>query len=69
MISSLDYFRELNFPSVLLRLLLAMVFGGMIGLERVEIVRVLQKEDTKQHTLNSVAEVVKGRNVCVDTSS
>ena len=34
MISSLDYFRELNFPSVLLRLLLAMVFGGMIGLER-----------------------------------
>lgn len=41
----------------------------MIGLERVEIVRVLQKEDTKQHTLNSVAEVVKGRNVCVDTSS
>lgn len=42
---------------------------GMIGLERVEIVRVLQKEDTKQHTLNSVAEVVKGRNVCVDTSS
>ena len=42
---------------------------GMIGLERVEVVRVLQKEDTKQHTLNSVAEVVKGRNVCVDTSS
>lgn len=42
---------------------------GMIGLERVEIVRVLQKEDTKQHTLNSVADVVKGRNVCVDTSS
>ena len=34
MISSLDYFRELNFSSVLLRLLLAMIFGGMIGLER-----------------------------------
>ena len=34
MISSLDYFRQLNFASVLLRLVLAMVFGGMIGLER-----------------------------------
>ena len=34
LISSLDYFRELNFSSVLLRLLLAMIFGGMIGLER-----------------------------------
>ena len=34
MISSLDYFRELNFSSVLLRLLLAMIFGGMMGLER-----------------------------------
>lgn len=34
MISGLDYFRELNFASVLLRLVLAMVFGGMIGLER-----------------------------------
>lgn len=34
MISGLDYFRELNFASVLLRLVLAMFFGGMIGLER-----------------------------------
>ena len=34
MISGLDYFRELNFISVLLRLVLAMAFGGMIGLER-----------------------------------
>ena len=34
MISSLDYFRQLNFASVLLRLVLAMLFGGMIGLER-----------------------------------
>ena len=34
MISGLDYFRELNFASVLLRLVLAMAFGGMIGLER-----------------------------------
>lgn len=34
MISGLDYFRELNIASVLLRLVLAMVFGGMIGLER-----------------------------------
>ena len=34
MISSLDYFRQLNFASVFLRLVLAMLFGGMIGLER-----------------------------------
>ena len=34
MISGLDYFRELNSASVLLRLVLAMAFGGMIGLER-----------------------------------
>lgn len=30
----LDYFRELNTASVLLRLILAMFFGGVIGLER-----------------------------------
>lgn len=30
----LDYFRELNTASVLLRLVLAMFFGGVIGLER-----------------------------------
>lgn len=34
MIELLDYLRELNLASVLLRLTLAMVFGGMIGLER-----------------------------------
>lgn len=34
MISGLDYFRELNFASILLRLVLAMLLGGMIGLER-----------------------------------
>lgn len=34
MISQLDYFRELNITSVLLRLVLAMVFGGLIGIER-----------------------------------
>ena len=34
MISSLDYFRQLNFASVLLRLVLAMLLGGLIGLER-----------------------------------
>jgi putative Mg2+ transporter-C (MgtC) family protein len=34
LISGLDYFRELNIASVLLRLVLAMAFGGMIGLER-----------------------------------
>lgn len=34
MISGLDYFRELNIASVLLRLVLAMAFGGIIGLER-----------------------------------
>lgn len=34
MISSLDCLRELNFASLLLRLTLSMLFGGMIGLER-----------------------------------
>lgn len=34
MISSFDYLRELNDISVVLRLVLAMVFGGIIGLER-----------------------------------
>ena len=34
MISSLDWLRELNTVSVLLRLLLAMMLGGLIGLER-----------------------------------
>lgn len=34
MIEALDYFRELNLLSMLLRLTLAMAFGGMIGLER-----------------------------------
>lgn len=34
MIRALDYFRELNTASVLLRLALAMLYGGMIGLNR-----------------------------------
>ena len=34
MIEALDYFRELNTVSVLLRLTLAMLLGGMIGLNR-----------------------------------
>lgn len=34
MIESLDYLRELNMASVLFRLTLAMLFGGVIGLER-----------------------------------
>ena len=34
MIASLDWLRELNTVSVFLRLLLAMVLGGLIGLER-----------------------------------
>lgn len=34
MIEAFEYLRELNMLSVLLRLLLAMLFGGMIGLER-----------------------------------
>lgn len=34
MISQLDYLRELNPESVVLRLLLAMLFGGLIGIER-----------------------------------
>lgn len=34
MISSLDSLRDLSFVSLLLRLALAMLFGGMIGLER-----------------------------------
>jgi len=32
--SILEYFRELNFASTLLRLTMAMIFGGLIGLER-----------------------------------
>ena len=32
--SLLEYFRELNFASTLLRLTMAMLFGGLIGLER-----------------------------------
>ena len=32
--SVLEYFRELNFASTLLRLTMAMLFGGLIGLER-----------------------------------
>lgn len=34
MFDYLDYFRQMNATSVMLRLLLAMIFGGMIGLER-----------------------------------
>lgn len=34
MLSQLDYLRELNTASVLLRLLLALVMGGLIGLDR-----------------------------------
>lgn len=34
MIDALDYLRQLNMASVLLRLTLAMLFGGMIGLDR-----------------------------------
>ena len=34
MLEALDYFREFNTVSVLLRLVLAMLLGGMIGLER-----------------------------------
>lgn len=34
MIGYFDYFRELNIASILLRLALAMFFGGVIGLER-----------------------------------
>lgn len=34
MIPQFDYFRELNIESVLLRLVLAMLFGGLIGIER-----------------------------------
>ena len=34
MIGALEYLREMNMASVLLRLVLAMLFGGMIGLER-----------------------------------
>lgn len=35
MITQLDFLRELSTASVLLRLVLAMLFGGLIGLERV----------------------------------
>ena len=34
MLQELDYLRELNIWSVMLRLTVAMVFGGLIGLER-----------------------------------
>ncbi len=34
MIEALEYLRQMNMASVLLRLILAMLFGGMIGLER-----------------------------------
>ena len=34
MISSLDWLRERNAVSIFLRLLLAMLLGGLIGLER-----------------------------------
>ena len=34
MLESLHFLRELNFASVLFRLILAMFFGGMIGMER-----------------------------------
>ena len=34
MIDALDYLRELNMPSLLLRLSLAMLLGGVIGLDR-----------------------------------
>lgn len=34
MLESLDYLRELNTASILIRLTLAMLFGGIIGLER-----------------------------------
>ena len=34
MIEALDCLRQLNIASVMLRLTLAMLFGGMIGLER-----------------------------------
>lgn len=34
MIEALEYLRQMNMASVLLRLVLAMLFGGMIGLER-----------------------------------
>ena len=34
MISAFDVMRQLNFPSLMLRLLLAMVCGGLIGMER-----------------------------------
>ena len=34
MLQELDYLRQMNIGSVMLRLTLAMVFGGLIGLER-----------------------------------
>lgn len=34
MLQELDFLRELNIWSVMLRLILAMIFGGLIGLER-----------------------------------
>ena len=34
MLQELDFLRELNIWSVMLRLTLAMIFGGLIGMER-----------------------------------
>lgn len=34
MIEGLDFLREFNTPAILLRLMLAMLFGGLIGMER-----------------------------------
>ena len=34
MIDAFDYLREFNIAAVTLRLVLAMLFGGMLGLER-----------------------------------
>ena len=34
MLTYLDYFRQCNLPSVILRLTLSMLFGGMLGIER-----------------------------------
>ena len=33
MIGALDFLREFTYPSIFLRLTLAMLFGGIIGLE------------------------------------
>ena len=34
MIEAFDFLRQCNLPSVALRLVLAMIFGGMLGIER-----------------------------------